>query len=507
LAIYEDLVLDIAARVSHEITENYIKSYQNVNGLGLSVRAEGLAEDLIGIANAELNDLVSADLRLIRRRVAKEGMSFFTKTLPSLGRAVDTALANSQPFVGPSTFGRKSKGSSLPVMFYWLTRRLWDDSGDELHAANAMDVLWLRQLTYAYYKLETPFTEKQLAKACASYVATEREISQVKIPDGDLAIELASNFIARVCAQVDGLDITPAHGPGAVATGEKPWEKNRFPRFYPGLEGIYPYTGYFASCLGEVCDRYHLYPSLEVVERPTAKVVFVPKDSRGPRTISCEPVELQWIQQGIARLLVKEIESNRLTRGHVNFRDQQVNRKLARFGSMGANWVTLDMKDASDRVSLDLVKHLFRKTRLLDCLLASRSVDNLLPDGSRITLSKFAPMGSALCFPVEALVFWALAVGQICETSGFIVKLPNEWWRGNPTLQWACAGVYVYGDDIVVRREDYPSIVQRYESVGLKVNTSKCCTGRFFRESCGMDAYKGDSVTPIKFRTPLCPDK
>jgi len=525
--LFEDLLLDIAEHVKHEIEESLTR------GLDPATPQYNWAAAWASSRGYVIDDLVKADLRFIRKSVKDNGINFFTKILPSFGRAIDKALSSDLRLDAPSFLRRKH--GVLPAFLSWLTNRVFDDEGLLLGISkqhlivNAEDVLRLRQLTYAYYKLEQTFTKQQEAKAISAYLENERSLEGISIPDDDRAIEHASNLIARVCAKVNAVDIIPRHGPGAVATGEQVWEKNGFRRLYPQLEQKYPFTEYFTSCLAEVCDEYHNYGNLEIVMEPTAKVVFVPKDSRGPRTISCEPVELQWIQQGIARNLVNEIEQHPLTKGHVNFRDQMVNRTLAKWGSLGANWVTLDMKDASDLVSLQLVQRLFSKTHLLDYMLAARSTHNLLPDGTVIKLRKFAPMGSALCFPTEALVFWALAVGRVLAdvdylspVAGFKINSAigerGQVWatqvnlrsldvHNSRKLTRAIQSIYVYGDDIICQREDYARLVEQFESVGLKVNAAKCCTGRFFRESCGLDAFNGKSVTPIKFRTPLCPIK
>lgn len=494
--LYLDLVLDIAEHVRNEDIYTF-KACTNgpVDPQYVERWAEAHVEDL--------NTLVEADVRFIRRRVRKEGFSFLTKTLPALGKRIDDCLGNGILLDVPGF--RKEAGSVRPKFLVWLLRRIFDNHGKENPMANPDDVLRLRQLTYAFYKLEMGFTDQELAKASSKYCKTEQEIGVLRLDLRNPALEHSSNLIARVCSQVNAVDIIPQHGPGAVATGEKPWEKFRLRRFYPQLEKFYPITDYFFACAAALCDECHTLESLEVVWEPTAKVVFVPKDSRGPRTISCEPVELQWIQQGLSRNLVSEIEKHPYTAGHVNFTDQTVNRRLALYGSNGANWITMDMKDASDRVSLDLVKLLFRKTHLLDYMLACRSTHNLLPSGDRIRLNKFAPMGSALCFPVEALVFWSLIVGLLYENSGGIkpMTLDSKRCPTSFALERALTGVYVYGDDIVIRGEDYPSVTQHLESVGLLVNRTKCCVSGSFRESCGMDAYKGESVTPIKFRTQL----
>jgi len=144
------------------------------------------------------------------------------------------------------------------------------------------------------------------------------------------------------------------------------------------------------------------------------------------------------------------------------------------------------MKDASDRVSLKLVEKLFSGTSLYEALIASRSEYTRLPDGKVVRLSTFAPMGSAVCFPIEALCFYALAVA--------VLHLHLHRGLKHPV-------VYVYGDDIIVEREAYPLLLQYFPKVGLKFNLEKCCVAGFFRESCGCDAFMGVDVTPIRLRT------
>lgn len=141
---------------------------------------------------------------------------------------------------------------------------------------------------------------------------------------------------------------------------------------------------------------------------------------------------------------------------------------------------------ASDRVSIWLLEQLIPEFHLRK-LLASRSDYTQLPDGTLFKLSKFAPMGSATCFPVEALVFWALAVGTLID-----VRCARDLHR--------LPSVYVYGDDIILPKEMMSKVSEVYEELYLLVNQDKCCDGRFFRESCGMDAYKQCCVTPIRYR-------
>jgi hypothetical protein len=164
----------------------------------------------------------------------------------------------------------------------------------------------------------------------------------------------------------------------------------------------------------EIIDRVQWYRGLERLPAGTAKVVLVPKDSRGPRLISAEPLEYQWIQQGVGRSIVAHLEAHHLTKGRVNFTHQEVNRRLAQESSATLELATLDLKDASDRVSLELVRRVFKNTpELVRALEAIRTDATLLPDGRVQSLKKFAPMGSAVCFPVEAFVFWAILTASI----------------------------------------------------------------------------------------------
>jgi len=426
------------------------------------------------------------DLRKIRSRVDSEGISFLTITLPRMGKAIDTALSMSTRLT-ISGF-QKIPGTVIPKLFGNLLRRVFTDDGLERVDADPVVLRALRQLVYFLYKLEIPYNESKTTRVIEDFVRVDAELSELCMPQDDVLFT-ARRFCADVFGMFDPRDISPRHGPGAVATGESPSEKHLFSRLYRDIERIYPFTEYFQYSISAVCDSYRDYDALEALDSGTAKVVLVPKDSRGPRLISCEPLEYQWIQQGLGRKLASHLESHRLTSGHVNFTDQSINRDLALHASLTQEWVTLDMKEASDRVSLELVKELFADVPvLLEALLATRTTSTILPNGQRVHLNKFAPMGSCLCFPVESFVFYALAVGVLVNYYGYSRCEARE-------------AVYVYGDDIIVRREVYPALLLHFPLTGLMFNEAKCCTAGFYKESCGMDAFRGVDVTPVKLRS------
>jgi hypothetical protein len=61
----------------------------------------------------------------------------------------------------------------------------------------------------------------------------------------------------------------------------------------------------------------------------------------------------------------------------------------------------------------------------------------------------------------------------------------------------------VYGDDVVVPTAFAADAIEQLETFGLLVNRAKSCVTGFFRESCGVDAYKGHNITPLRLRKGL----
>jgi hypothetical protein len=435
------------------------------------------------------------DLLTIADRVAREGLSFLTKALPQLRRALDKALSKDEPFAIPSTFKRQ-KGRTTPCLFRWLFTRVITPEGLVVPQVDTELLAELRQLLDIFSKLEIAHTEDQEKDLLDQFVSVDAALDKSSNVDQEW-IEETADLIRDIFASFDPTDIVPRHGPGSVATGEQNHEKHVFGRIYSEIEKVYPFTEYFSYSMSAVADQWRQYEDLESLSSGTAKVVLVPKDSRGPRIISCEPLEYQWIQQGLGRAIVAHLERSHITRGHVNFTDQTINGALALASSKNLKWVTLDMKEASDRVSCWLVSELFAKVPALrEALFATRSTHTRLPSGQVVHLKKFAPMGSCLCFPVESIVFYALAVTSIIRRDR--EEVPNR----NPRARRrkALSAVYVYGDDLIIRSKDYASVLLALPTVGLMFNENKCCTAGSFRESCGVDAYNGVNVTPLRIK-------
>ncbi len=434
-----------------------------------------------------------SDIQTFWRRFDNEGSTFITAVHPRIGKALDRFHSTSEwePPVGFETQGDHVENWLLPEEVQDLLCGMPVFLGAAVEAAvngDSIAVDCVRQLTLIFYKLEVDYGEELEREFLDRFCNTDQDLSSVF--DGidvnrDAIVGQMGNIIEGVLRKSDPLDIIPTHGSGATACRTANWEKHHRPLvYYEKLDDVYPYSDYFFYNYTHLLDEYERLENSLPGSVPRARVCLVPKDSRGPRVISCEPAELMFIQQGIMRRLYKDLETHSLTSGHINFSDQTINRELALKASKGVlSLATIDLSDASDRVSLELVKRVF-PARWFEALQATRSEETALPDGRIVKLNKFAPMGSSCCFPVEALVFWACAVAST-RVLGESRDFPD---------------VYVYGDDIIIDVRFYDVIVRGLELVGLKVNRDKSYWKGPFRESCGGDYHRGYDVTPVRVR-------
>lgn len=432
--------------------------------------------------------LDSRDLQTISHRLSHEGINFLTVTLPSLGKALVRGLGDGL-FQLPPAF-KKAAGRATPAFAGSLFCQIFDCDGRLLDDADETAVADLYQFLMFAYKTDLPYKRKSNNAVVDKFVANEALVASYDFQN-DAILEVAAFLAAAVFQDFDPEAITPRHGPGATARFTS--QPRKFSeRLTPGMPVYSGFGHLFWFNHQDGMDRLERYPvyghSDYFVRNDVARVVLVPKDSRGPRLISAEPVENQWIQQGLMSYMVKTLQNHPFTRGHVNFDDQSVNKRLAyEHSRRNGAFATLDLKDASDLNSLRLTKYVFGKSeKLLSALIQSRSRSTRLPDGSEITLAKFAPMGSAVCFPVMASTIYFLIVAGLLG-------------RGL-TLEQAIESVYVYGDDIVVKNEFASYSIDILHRYGFKVNTEKSFINSRFLESCGWDCFNGYVITPTRLR-------
>jgi hypothetical protein len=439
--------------------------------------------------------------KVVLRRVRAEGLGFLTKTLPRLGKALDSALSGLQPLDVTKCRFPTINGTNLPRFLGEFFKKVFLPDGTVLPSPCARSVGVIRDVCYLYYKYELPYSDRQEHDVISAFKQAEVDIepcllkfsamkasldeyacsgTRAPLLDPDLLIVREARLqLFKLFSDFDPMDVIPRHGPGVVATKQRYRDKFLWSNVSRRITDVYPLDAYFYASLGHVCDN--LQSDQIGDSESSAQVLLVPKDSRGPRLISCEPVDFQWIQQGLMRAIVPHVESHYLTKDNVFFTNQQPNQFGALLGSRHGNYATLDLKEASDRVSLGLVRLLFPEP-LLASLECSRSLSTVLPSGEKLILNKFAPMGSALCFPIMALTIWSL----------LNAGAPDQYTRER---------ILVYGDDVIVPTAYADKAIELLERFDLQVNRAKSCTKGFFRESCGTDAFKGVNVTPTRIRS------
>jgi hypothetical protein len=232
-----------------------------------------------------------------------------------------------------------------------------------------------------------------------------------------------------------------------------------------------------------------VYPESEIPVR----VISVPKTLKTPRIIGVEPVAMQYCQQGVLEILVPLLETSPYLSGSVNFTDQTKNQVLALKSSSSGRFSTIDLSEASDRVSNQLVIRMLKTTpNFLEVVQACRSYRADVPGFGLLNLAKFASMGSALCFPIEAMVFCTIILVGIQRQKSHLLSLRE--------IRSILKDVRIYGDDIIIPVEYASAVMRELEAFGLRVNQHKSFWTGKFRESCGVEAYDGIDVTPVRLR-------
>jgi hypothetical protein len=121
-------------------------------------------------------------------------------------------------------------------------------------------------------------------------------------------------------------------------------------------------------------------------------------------------------------------------------------------------------------------------------LLLTRSRYALLPDEQIILLNKFAPMGSATCFATLDIIMLSM-----CE-----LATRTAFGRMGTRSDYV-----VYGDDVILRAEAVPAFLKISQTLGFCPNLDKSYaqtdTPGFYRESCGIEAYNGEDITPLRY--------
>lgn len=435
------------------------------------------------------------DFKTVLDRSKNEGISFLTICLPNFAK--DFELCLERGYVDNTVFLSFKKNRSLPAFLQGFSCLIFDrTSGVLLDKPDIEAIRAVRQLTLLYSKILLNCKPSRIERAFNEFVECEQEVRDWQIPSNIKSFErirtlLFGSLFSSIDKDVYEGNIRPSHGPGATADslyGNQKFNQTTWPSrlepYFPFGSMVLPSWSYWEQ-IGEVD---FLEPGSEI----PVKVISVPKTMKTPRIIAIEPTAMQYAQQAIRRLMYDGVKSSFLDT-YIGFDDQAPNQRLAREGSLLGDLATLDLSEASDRVSNELVHILLaRHPHMLAGVMSCRSSRARLPSGESLDLAKFASMGSALCFPIEAMVFLTIVfVGIEKSLERQLTRKDIESYAGQ---------VRVYGDDIIVPVDSVRFVIDSLEAYGLKVNRNKSYWNGKFRESCGKEYYEGNDVSIVRCR-------
>jgi hypothetical protein len=299
-------------------------------------------------------------------------------------------------------------------------------------------------------------------------------------PATESVLFLAQRKIARILGKVPQLSqIRPRFGPGATTNTKKKdaCARNKLADGLACSREMEPVARAALSMFPAWLEALSL--SLDSCPIPIrdGELCFQPKNAKVFRITVTEPPLNTMYQLGIGDLMAV-----RLRREGLDIRDQEPNQLLAALGSLTGALATLDLSSASDTIAIELVYELLP----LDWahFLARFRTGTILYRSLPIRLEKFSSMGNGYTFPLETLIFYALAkaAAEVSGTEGT---------------------VRAYGDDIIVPTGAYGLLCEVLRDVGFIPNASKSFSTGRFRESCGADYLSGYNVRPAYIRDKL----
>lgn len=208
-----------------------------------------------------------------------------------------------------------------------------------------------------------------------------------------------------------------------------------------------------------------------------SEVFTVPKKTEIDRVALKEPSLGMFFQKGVGTCIEKVLKRS----FGIQLETQpDINRAMAKRGSLTGRFATIDLKSASDTIAYNFVKWLL-PPEIFSVLDTCRSKES-----DRGELYMFSSMGNGFTFPLQTFIFSVLVTAAY-QSLGIPVKGVED---GLPT--WS-----VFGDDIIVVREAYNVVTSLLARCGFIVNVDKSFNNGPFRESCGRDYFRGHDVRGV----------
>lgn len=459
--------------------------------------------------------------------VRTRGLHFLAVDLPAVAKHLDRCLDDGQYIAsGLATTSCVSRTVRFPKFLRGLYLLIFDKTGRLREDCDVTAIIFLRQLLLVGKKVKVACSTENTLSEIDEFLVVDQALSDppkgwissdpyevtgcflfakdpfyvARLKEGDhhvtpKLLDILDKVVKCITSSLGHYDHTAwkfKHGPGAVAERTGSVNKYKFVNWSDRLDTVFPY-----------CDvAFHSYTAwVDAVNKrtsgsiePVSRLIAVPKTLTKPRLIAVEPSEHQWCQQNMLNYFSRRSEKSWLN-SFVAFRSQELNQRLCVKASADGSLCTLDLSAASDRVTCRVVQSMFwRLPSLLHGLVASRTRSVELPDKSIICLKKFSTMGNACTFPVESLTFLAASLAS--------TLYQRDVYPSQENICGLIGEVAVFGDDIVIPKDSREVLVSLLEFLEFKVNTAKSFSGSNFRESCGVDAFRGQVVTPVYWKEP-----
>jgi len=352
---------------------------------------------------------------------------------------------------------------------------------------NASDAYFLRQ-TLAFYskRVDLDIGVDREGVARSTFIASEELCLETNTifkawgsgrfqfpPDVESYLFRAQRKIASVLGGVPSLgEIKARFGPGATTQLQKRTAsaRKKLGMGFACSEDLVPLLPEVLSEMPAWIPFGESDAAVVPVELHPGLLRFVPKSAKTDRAIVVEPMLNSMFQIGIGDYI-----SRRLRTVGIDTRDQERNQILAWQGSVSGALATLDLSSASDTIARELVAHLLPVDWFF--FLDRFRTGTIIEGENQWKLQKFSSMGNGFTFPLETLIFWALAA-SVCS------KEEEE-------------NVSVFGDDIIIPSHRFAALTKLLVSCGFIPNLDKSFCSGPFRESCGKDYFSGILIRPV----------
>lgn len=372
------------------------------------------------------------------------------------------------------------------------------DYDPDYSALSASDAGHVRQILAFFTKrsdIDLGFDRE--VEAYNSFVSSERLCRQTNTiikswregkfqfpPDVDAVFHRAQRKIAEVLGDVPSLaELKPRFGPGATTQVIKrnASARAKLGQVFNCSEELLSVAN---NCIEEMPGWLRgrvLWSGAGSASVPvtvvTGKLRFVAKNAKTHRAIVVEPM-----LNSMYQLAIGDFITGRLRLAGLDLKTGQArNQSLARIGSLTGALATLDLSSASDTIARELIYFLLPIDWAL--FLEQFRTGTIEYNGGLFKLQKFSSMGNGFTFPLETLIFWALAESSSAK---------KDW-----------KNVTSYGDDIIVPTEAAPLLTRVLTSAGFTLNMSKSFVSGPFRESCGKDYLSGIDIRPCYIKDSL----